>query len=447
MTRGRPRPGLRRRLLLAVLGAVLGAVALLTAGSNLVLRDRLTTDQDRVLHASAHAQLGALRTVRGRLAVGEAPDDASVDSPAWIFARGRALERPAQAGAAVDAAARTLATGPTRSLSVSTPPTRLLAAPVVRAGRRLGTVVVAVGLAPYARTERDVLFGSLVLAAVVVLGAGLIARWLLAAAFRPVARMTADAADWSEHDLDQRFGLGNPRDEITDLAATLDGLLGRVAAAVRRERRFSAELSHELRTPLAKIASRAQLLGAEPGLPDPLRVEVLAIRRTAGEMNDVIEGLMSAARAEGPSAAGRADAVQAADAALAAARPLAAARGVELTREGSGPLLVAAEPSLVERLLAPVLENAGRMARTHGCVTLAAREGRVELCVQDDGPGVSPADAERIFEPGVRVASADDHDGAGLGLALARRLARSAGGEIRAEPAEGGRFVITLPQS
>src|SRR5207244_1729862 len=75
------------------------------------------------------------------------------------------------------------------------------------------------------------------------------ARWLLAASLRPVVRMTRQAADWSEHDLDHRFALGTPHDELTELAATLDGLLDRLAASLRHQRRFSAELPHELRAP------------------------------------------------------------------------------------------------------------------------------------------------------------------------------------------------------
>src|SRR6185295_11160667 len=90
------------------------------------------------------------------------------------------------------------------------------------------------------------------------------ARWLLRASLRPVVRMTRQAAEWSEHDLDHRFALGPPHDELTELAATLDGMLDRLAASLRRERRFSAELSHELRTPLAHVLAETELaLGRE----------------------------------------------------------------------------------------------------------------------------------------------------------------------------------------
>ena len=75
--------------------------------------------------------------------------------------------------------------------------------------------------------------------------------------------MTEDAASWSEHDLDRRFDLGEPYDELTRLAATLDGLLERIAASLRHEQRFTAELSHELRTPLARIERRGRA-GAAP---------------------------------------------------------------------------------------------------------------------------------------------------------------------------------------
>ena len=71
--------------------------------------------------------------------------------------------------------------------------------------------------------------------------------------------MTRQAAAWSEHDLDRRFALGEPHDELGELAATLDGLLDRLAASLRREQLFLAELSHELRTPLARVMAESEL--------------------------------------------------------------------------------------------------------------------------------------------------------------------------------------------
>ena len=79
-------------------------------------------------------------------------------------------------------------------------------------------------------------------------------------------------------------------------------------------------------------------------------------------------------------------------------------------------------------------------------VSLGRLGNGVAFVVEDDGPGVRADERETIFEPGTRgSAGLHDGNGAGLGLSLARRLARSAAGEVRAEPGDGGRFVVTLP--
>jgi signal transduction histidine kinase len=84
-------------------------------------------------------------------------------------------------------------------------------------------------------------------------------------------------------------------------------------------------------------------------------------------------------------------------------------------------------------------------------LSIRTRGGWLEVAVEDDGPGVAASEAGAIFEPGVRGSSTSGssaHDGAGLGLALARRLARSAGGDVEADPTSaGGRFVVRLPSS
>jgi signal transduction histidine kinase len=386
--------------------------------------------------------------VNGRLVAGEAPDDASVDSQAWIFVGGRPLERPQRVASSVDRAARRIATGRRRTLDVKAPPTRLLGVPARRGGARLGTVVVAVSRAPYERTEREALMASLVLAAILTVAVAVVARSVLNAALRPVARMTTAAADWSARDLDQRFGLGPPTDELTQLAATLDGLLDRLAAGMRREKRFSSELSHELRTPLAKISAQAQLLAGSQDLPPSVREQAVGIVAAVTQMREVVEALMAAARAEGDGRQGTADVTAAARAALEAARPLALERDIALELADDRAVVRAtAEPKLVERMLAPLLENACRLARTRVGVRVARDRSWVEVVAEDDGPGISAEEALTIFEPGARGhAGRGAHDGAGLGLSLARRLARSAGGDVEADAAaDGGRFVVRLP--
>jgi signal transduction histidine kinase len=109
---------------------------------------------------------------------------------------------------------------------------------------------------------------------------------------------------------------------------------------------------------------------------------------------------------------------------------------------------VAVEGEVVERILSPLLENAARFARERIVLDIRSVDGEVVFEVRDDGPGVQPADRERIFEPGYRGAQGrgDAHTGAGLGLSLVRRLARAAGGEVQAQaPQAGASFAVRLP--
>ena len=443
-----PVRGLRMRLLVAVVAVVGVGLAALTVGFNVLLARQLDGDLDSVLRARAGAQLTTLSVVDGRLELSEAPDEGALDSQVWVFAGSRELERPARAPAAVERVARTLSGSPRRTLDLSQPPIRLLAVPVQRAGRRLGAVVVGASRVPYEHTRRAALVASLALAVVLLAATTLLARWLVGAALRPVKQMTEDAARWSERDLDRRFGLGEPTDELTRLAATLDGLLDRLSAGMRREQRFSTELSHELRTPLAKLTAQAQLLAGSDELPDALRPEAASIVASATQMRRVLDALMAAARAELDGARGRGDAVRAARAVVDAYQPLAHERGVALTL-GAAPrsARAGAERELVERMLTPLIENALRLAAASVTLEISLRDGTVQIAVADDGPGVAPDETAAIFEPGRRGTSPGDHAGAGLGLALARRLARSAGGDVTAEAGSGGRFVVRLPSA
>jgi signal transduction histidine kinase len=119
-----------------------------------------------------------------------------------------------------------------------------------------------------------------------------------------------------------------------------------------------------------------------------------------------------------------------------------------LTITVDGPHLVAGVPPvLLERIVSPLLANACRYAVTTVTVRAHQASDGVRVDIMDDGPGVPPPFAARLFEPGRRADPGDGHGGAGLGLPLARRLARSAGGEVTydSEHAPGARFVVSLP--
>jgi signal transduction histidine kinase len=450
MTRAPRRPaGLRDRLLGVVLVATVLALAATTAGFNLLLASRLDHTADDVLRAQVNTELAEIRVHDGQLTVPDFPrNGAVIDEPVWIFAGHRAIERPRNQ-IALDREARALAGGPRRMHDVRGGSERLLAVPVRGGGRQVGTVVAAVSLTPYRRTRDVALVTSLLVAAALLLVVALATRWVLTAGLRPVGWMTARAAEWSEKDLDRRFNLGPPRDELTQLAATLDALLGRLAAGLRHEQRFSAELSHELRTPLSRMRAQAQL-ALHDELPADQRDAWTAVLRWSDEMVDTLDALLAGARADASRRPGLADGRRAAEAVADRFRPIAADRGVRIAVDAAGGRLRAGvDPELLEHLLQPLVDNACRYAETAVTIAVAARDGAIVYEIADDGPGVRDDERERIFEPAVRGSAGTAlREGTGLGLALARRLARAAGGSVEAlERDEGACFAVRVPRA
>jgi signal transduction histidine kinase len=456
---------LRTRLTVsAVLGAAV-VLATLVAAFNLLLDARLRTDADNVLRERAATVLRSLGTVGGRLAVGEAPDQGAIDAQTWIFAGERMLEQPAGVDPRNQQAARGLARGGRGFMTVNATDTRMEAVPVRQSARPLGTVVVTASTAPYNSTASSALLGSAILGLLVLAAVAVMSRWLIRRALRPVAQMTAQAADWGEHDLSRRFFHGEPYDELSTLASVFDGLLARLAQSLRRERHLTAEISHELRTPLAKILAEAELAatdrrsgepppkaaveGSEATRPhaavgrseaarphaaversEPARPQASVerseatrpraaverspayyqaalerVRRYAQDLQRVLETLLASARAGTP--AGNTVASDAQESAERAAQPLRetlAAQGKSIELVTRRPTRVAVEADVVERILSPLLENAVRFASQRITVEIRAVAGEVVFEVCDDGPGVKPLDQERIFDPGFRGA-------------------------------------------
>lgn len=445
---------LRTRLTLGAVAAAAIALAVLISAFNIVLDARLRSDADNVLRERATTVLRGLGTVNGRLSVAEAPDAGAVDTQTWIFAGARALEQPARLDARDQVAVRALARARLGFTTVDATDTRLLATPVRSGFRQLGTVVVAASVSPYESTASWALLGSVILGVLMLAASVALSRWLISHALRPVAEITGRATAWGELDLGRRFFAGEPHDELTGLAAAFDRLLARLAESLRREQRLTAEVSHELRTPLAKIAAEAEL-GRGGERRGGERAEALErIGAHALELQQVLDTLLASARAGQPRASQGSDAAESARRAAAQVRDALAAQGKSIAVAcDHGRRRAAAEDDVVQRILAPLLDNAVRFAHRRVDLAVRARDGFVVYEVSDDGPGVAAPDRERIFEPGFCAGGpcADgvdghSHAGAGLGLSLVRRLAHAAGGEVEArERAGGASFVVRLP--
>jgi signal transduction histidine kinase len=441
-----PFRGVRTRLLLVVVGALAVALGIATIGFNVLLAHAASRDANTLLRSRASSELALLRVVGDNIKVAETRDDPLGDSRVWIFRGTQPVEYP-RAKAGTDLAARSLAGGPTRFMNVpDDSQERLYAVPIVHEGKRFGTLVTGISLAPYLHTQRTALVGSLTLFVVLLTITGVAAWWLLRSALRPVAQMTEQASTWSEHDLDRRFALGEPHDELTNLAATLDGLLDRLAASLRHERRFSAEMSHELRTPLAKLMAEAELALRRERSESDYRESLQAVLANAQQIERIVETLVSAAQHDAQPQ-GIANAFDIAEAVVAAHSHDASSRGVNLELlDTADHVRVGVDQDIAERILHPVVENALRYGRGKVQVRVTRNGSSVLFAVDDDGPGVLADEHETIFEPAVRGSAGRSTDsGAGLGLALSRRLARAVSGDVEAFPGASGHFVVRLP--
>jgi signal transduction histidine kinase len=445
------RASLRTRLLGSVAVGTVLALGGLVLAFNLVLASRLNADANSLARAQAAAQVSALRVKGGQVRLPDAPDGRNPDSETWVFQAGSALERP-RTSTANDVAAAQLALRAPGFADVNSTETRLYAAPVALT-RPIAVVVVAVSLGAYEETRQTALIASVILAGCIGLLVLVAARWLIGRALDPVATMTRQASQWSEHDLDRRFTPGEAQDEIAQLATTLNGLLERIGASLRHEQRLSAEISHELRTPLASVIAEAQF-AQRHGVEDETLTRIL---ERSQELGRTLDALMAAARTEFSPRTERADAVACAQTAVAHAAIARPELSASVDGPTGEPVLVGVQAQLVQRILAPLLENAVRHAASCVTVSVQREDDAVLFSVQDDGPGVPAQEREAIFALGpgqggpenggaLAHATAVASSGAGLGLALCRRLATSAGGEVRLEPAEAGaRFTVRLP--
>ncbi|MHB8242850.1 MAG: sensor histidine kinase [Solirubrobacteraceae bacterium] len=330
---------------------------------------------------------------------------------------------------------------------------------VVQDGVRVGEVIIQYGRrvsdteATVKRVEIGLLAGVLI-GTLFALAAGMaIAR----RAMKPIAEITSTAAEIARtRDPSRRVPQSEADDEVSELARTLEGMLRELDAArgesesmLARQRRFVADASHELRTPLTSVLANLELLA--DSLHGDQGEAARSALRSSQRMRRLVADLLLLARS---------------DAAHVAARePCALDRIVVEAASELGPVSGAHEISLdvqsasvegsrdeLHRLTINLLENALRHTPPGTAIRLSTRtlpDERVELVVEDDGPGVPEELRPTLFERFVR--GAGDRGGSfGLGLAIVQAVAASHGGSVKAEstPGSGGaRFVVSLPAS
>ena len=320
-------------------------------------------------------------------------------------------------------------------------------------------IVLAIPLTDVQSTLNGLLILEALIGLGVLLGVTALAWWIIRLGLRPLERMGATAGAIAAGDLSRRVEPTTPRTEIGRLGLALNGMLSQIEIAFsertqseQRLRRFVAAASHELRTPLTSIRGYAELL--RRGAGEKPRDATLARRRIEEEairMSDLVDDMLLLARLDQgrPLESAPVDLTAIAHDACSDAGAVAPSRAIAL--DANGQVVVTGD----EMRLRQVVGNLVRNALVHTPsgspieITVAQRNGSAILTVADHGPGLTPDDVSRIFEPFYRAdpGRSRDRGGSGLGLSIVAAVVAAHGGEVQAQETDGGgaTFRVKLP--
>lgn len=289
---------------------------------------------------------------------------------------------------------------------------------------------------------------SIALAVMALISAAL--GWLVAGrVLRPLRTMTSTAQQISETNLDRRLAMDGPRDELRQLADTIDGLLGRLEAAFDAQRRFVANASHELRTPLTAARAMLEMVISDPNATvGTFRETCTQVLDESAQQEQLIDALL--ALAQGQRGIDQREPVELAAVVadvVARQRPEADLRGVTLDASLE-PALVSGDRRLIERLASNLIENAIRhnIASGHVGIRVASDVGRASLEVVNTGPVVPSDDVQRLLQPFQRLAPERQghREGLGLGLSIVVAIANAHNAELDVHAPAGGGLDVEV---
>jgi len=317
---------------------------------------------------------------------------------------------------------------------------------IVRVGRDLGP----------ARQEVVTLATRIAAAGTAALLLSLLGGWFLGGrALAPIARISRAALLMSRGDLSARIPIAQTESELEQLASTLNEAFNRLVVAVEAQRRFTADASHELRTPLATMAAQIEWALASPRDSHDYHETIQSCERATHRMRRIIDDLLKAAGNNGDGERQRLEPVNLralTEEVVDLLRPVAVRRHVEVGIASSSPAWIAGDAHDMAALMTNLIKNAIEYSHEEGRVTIAIAidEQTVHYSVSDTGIGITPGDLPLIFDRFYRADKARTvHTaGAGLGLAIAKRIAEDHRGAIvcRSELAKGTTVSVAFPR-
>ena len=453
----------RARLATTVAAVFLVVAAVASAALWLVVDRAQYSTIDSSLSGQLQAVVASLQDTNGRITidstdplVGQTQNGIAI-AALLVDAQGARIDSsggapPPSTIASVTQAARSSNATVTRTLSIGGQPQRVVAEPVDTGN---GTGVLAV-MRPVNELQSTMLQLGVSLAVVVLVLTAVVwglAHRLTGRALQPVRTIAATARDITEQDLHRRVDLDLPADELGELAATFNAMLGRLEAAFAALQQFTADAAHELRAPLAVLRAELEVSLAK----QRTAAEHVATERVAlGEIErlaHIADQLLTLTRADAGALVPDLQPVDLGDLVdetVERWRPLAAEKGVRLSAEVGDEGSTQGDPVLLRRVLDNLLDNGVRHTPQGGTVAvkLALDGARWRIDVSDTGPGVPESVRGTLFERFTRgdVARGRDTGGAGLGLALCRAIVELHSGTIAlGDGGPGATFVVRLP--
>jgi two-component system OmpR family sensor kinase len=325
---------------------------------------------------------------------------------------------------------------------------------------RVGTLVVAIPLGDVRATKRRLLLIELAVAGLVIVsivGAG---YWLIGRELRPLEQMGETAAAIAAGDLTRRVQPDEPGTEVGKLGAALNSMLAQIERSFQerveseqRLRRFLADVSHELRTPVTSIRGYAELFrrGAAER-PDDLAKVMRRIEQEGERMGVLIDELLLLARLDQglPLEREAVDLARIVADSVETARAIDPKRRIDLELDGEPVVVSGADVRLrqvIDNLLANVRAHTPAKAPAH--VRVSSENGLAVIEVADDGPGIAPEEAARIFERFYRTerSRSGGSVGVGLGLAISQSIVEAHGGSVTYSAPPGGGSVFRIELS
>ena len=280
--------------------------------------------------------------------------------------------------------------------------------------------------------------------------------WFMARrAVSGVEAVTRTAHDISAGTLEKRVPVKPRGDEIDQLAKTFNQMLDRIQALITEIKEMSDNIAHDLKSPITRIRGMAEVtLSSGKSLGEFENMAASTIEecdRLLGMINTMLMISKTEAGVE-PIAREKIELAGLVRDACELFRPVAEDKGLGMSCNVSDPCQVSGDPRMIQRLLANLLDNAIKYTPSGGKVSMAVAEDEkkeVRVTVQDTGVGIAPNDLPRLFERFYRCDQSRSEPGIGLGLSLARAIARAHGGDITAAsiPDQGSTFTLTLPKA